>query len=144
MAEHFETLAISGLFNSGAGLTFIVIIVAMLVVISGLAIFASRYKRCPPNRILVKYGKSGGTGPAQKGHRGGGGGGAPRGGDEAPAAWGSKKGQTHCQPRAGKKKRGVVRGRRRGWRARRRRRSRSRRCLRQSDSLGAPDRTNAP
>jgi len=55
---------------SGGGITFILIAAVLLVILGGLAIFASRYKRCPPNRILVKYGKSGG-GASSKTYHGG-------------------------------------------------------------------------
>ncbi len=61
---------LAGLFDGGSGLTFIVILVVLLVVFGGLAIFASRYKRCPPNRILVKYGKAGGAGSSKTYHGG--------------------------------------------------------------------------
>jgi len=62
-------LLAQGLF-SGAGLTFVLIVAALLIVFGGLAVFASRYKRCPPNRILVKYGRSGGVGSAKCYHGG--------------------------------------------------------------------------
>ncbi len=38
----------------------VLLIVAGVVIVSGFALaVASRLKRCPPNRILVKYGKTG-------------------------------------------------------------------------------------
>ena len=38
----------------GDGLWFVVFVVLLLVVFAGFGVFASRFKRCPPNRILVK------------------------------------------------------------------------------------------
>lgn len=55
---------------TGGGITFILIAAVLLVLLGGLAIFASRYKRCPPNRILVKYGKAGGAGSSKTYHGG--------------------------------------------------------------------------
>ncbi|MEM6315731.1 MAG: SPFH domain-containing protein, partial [Planctomycetota bacterium] len=40
------------------------------IIVAGFVIFASRYKRCPPNRILVIYGKAGGASKAKCVHAG--------------------------------------------------------------------------
>ncbi|MEM8738491.1 MAG: SPFH domain-containing protein [Planctomycetota bacterium] len=58
-----------GLLPSGFG---VVIGVSLLVIVlfAGIIVFARRYKRCPPNRILVIYGKAGGQSKAKCIHAG--------------------------------------------------------------------------
>ncbi len=55
---------------SGPGLTFILITIPVLLLVVALIYGAQRYKRCPPNRILVKYGKAGGEASSRTYHGG--------------------------------------------------------------------------
>ena len=63
----FEAEETSG---SSALLWIVGVVLLGLIVFSGLIVFARRYKRCPPNRILVIYGKAGGQTKAKCIHSG--------------------------------------------------------------------------
>ena len=57
--------------EGGGVLTLIAIFAAVLIVIGAIAFVVKRYKRCPSNRILVVYGKVGGSRAARAMHGGG-------------------------------------------------------------------------
>ncbi|MEM8495704.1 MAG: flotillin family protein [Planctomycetota bacterium] len=67
-ASLLPTIAQEALFDGLGILILITIVIAILV---GFAVFfVRRYRRCPPNRILVVYGKSGGAKTAKCYHGG--------------------------------------------------------------------------
>ncbi len=55
--------------GSGVGIVFIALVVGV-VLFAAVTFFAGRYKKCPPNRILVVYGKAGGEQRAKLVHSG--------------------------------------------------------------------------
>lgn len=68
--HHHLALSLAGLFDeSGLGVI-ILIAIAALILFGTFVFFASRYKRCPSDRILVVYGKVGGQKSARCFHGG--------------------------------------------------------------------------
>ncbi|MGB0767875.1 MAG: flotillin family protein [Phycisphaeraceae bacterium] len=57
--------------GGGGVITIIAIFAAVLIIIGSIAFIVKRYKRCPSNRILVVYGKVGGSRAARALHGGG-------------------------------------------------------------------------
>ena len=73
--EDFDV--ISAIASAGApgdifsgGLTVILALVVIAVIFSALVIFVQRYKKCPPNRVMVVYGKAGGDQKSKLVHSG--------------------------------------------------------------------------
>ena len=58
-----------GLFGFGA-LTVILVLVILAILVSVALIFVQRYKKCPPNRVMVVYGKAGGEQKSKLVHSG--------------------------------------------------------------------------
>ncbi len=63
-------LAEQDLSDSGFVLLGLTIAAACLLLVLMIAVLAKRYKRCPPNRVLVIYGKTGTDGPMKCVHGG--------------------------------------------------------------------------
>lgn len=57
--------------NGGGVITLIAGFVIVLIILGAIAFVVKRYKRCPSNRILVVYGKVGGSRAARAMHGGG-------------------------------------------------------------------------
>ena len=57
--------------SSAAGIAVIAIFAIILVLMAMLIFFAQRYRRCPPDKVIVIYGRSGGKSAAKTVHGGG-------------------------------------------------------------------------
>ena len=57
--------------SSAAGIAVIAIFAFILMLMAMLIFFAQRYRRCPPDKVIVIYGRSGGKSAAKTVHGGG-------------------------------------------------------------------------
>ncbi len=64
------TLAQLDAFSDASGLTVILVLVVLAILFSVALVFVQRYKKCPPNRVMVVYGKAGGDQKAKLVHSG--------------------------------------------------------------------------